>query len=68
MAFDLQEYRALKRPLRFKQDGTFRILILTDIHGGVKIHPQLMPALHAVVESAKPDLVLLALGPCLWKP
>lgn len=60
MAFDFQDYLTLKHTLRFKKDGTFRILILTDIHGGVKIHPQLMPALHAVVESAKPDLVLLA--------
>ena len=60
MAFNLQEYQALKHPLRFKKDGTFRILMLSDIHGGVAIHPQLMPAMHAVVEAAKPDLVLLA--------
>jgi 3',5'-cyclic AMP phosphodiesterase CpdA len=59
MSFSLQEYLTLKHTLRFKKDGTFKILLLTDPHGGDDAHPQLKPGMDAIVKEANPDLVLL---------
>lgn len=51
MSFDLKEYLALKHTLHFKKDGTFKILLLTDPHGGDDAHPQLKPGIDAIVRS-----------------
>ncbi|HIS68715.1 MAG TPA: metallophosphoesterase [Candidatus Gallacutalibacter stercoravium] len=59
MEFTVQEYFSLKRTLRFREDGTFKILILTDPHGGTELHPQLKPGIDAMITAAQPDLVLL---------
>ena len=59
MRFDWKEYLALKHTLRFKKDGTFKILLLTDPHGGDDSHPQLKAGVDAIVKEANPDLVLL---------
>ena len=58
MHFDMDEYLRVKRPLRFRPDGSFKILILTDPHGGTDMHPQLKPGIDAIVTAAQPDLVL----------
>lgn len=59
MSFELQEYLNVKRTLRFRKDGKFKILLLTDPHGGRDLHPQLKPAIDAMITAAKPDMVLL---------
>ena len=46
-------------PLRFHRDGSFRILMLTDLHGGVNHSPKLTAGIEALVQSEHPDLVLL---------
>lgn len=60
MEFDRTEYLHLKKPLRFRPDGKFKILILADPHGGTDLHPQLKGAIDAIVADARPDLVLFA--------
>ena len=49
----------MKKPtLHFRKDGTFRILMVSDIHGGVGYNrKQTVEALQALVDTAKPDLV-----------
>ena len=46
-------------PLRFHKDGHFRILMVSDFHGGTKHNPKLTEALEALVAHANPDLVLI---------
>lgn len=58
MNFDFQEYMSTRLKLRFRPNGTFRILILTDPHGGADSHPQLKPGIDAIVEAARPDLLI----------
>ena len=48
----------MKPTLHFHPDGTFRILMVSDIHGGVGYNrAQTVEALQALVDTAKPDLV-----------
>lgn len=54
----VDEYLRVKHPLRFDENGHFRVLFLGDPHGGFDMHPQVKPALETVVAAAKPDLVL----------
>lgn len=57
---DLQETLFTKRPLRFGSDGMFRILMVSDIHGGVGYDEmRTVRALQALVDETSPDLVLL---------
>lgn len=50
---------SLKKKLKFNENGKFKILTISDIHGGPNYSPQLPVAMKAIVESVKPDLVLL---------
>lgn len=56
--FTPEEYLDVKHTLRFREDGTFRVLLLGDPHGGYGRHPQIKPALETVVKATNPDLVL----------
>ena len=57
---DLQEALYTKHPLKFDENGKFRILMISDIHGGVGYNAkQTIQAIQALVDEAKPDLVLL---------
>ena len=48
-----------KIPLRFRADGKFRILMVSDIHGGAGYAAdKTIRALQALVDETKPDLVL----------
>ena len=48
-----------KQTLKFREDGGFRILTVSDIHGGVGFAAEkTVRALTALVEETKPDLVL----------
>lgn len=48
-----------RRALRFRRDGTFRILMISDFHGGTHFNPKLVWGIDALAEYAEPDLVLL---------
>ena len=51
MSFDKVGYLSLKHELRFRPDGGFRILILTDPHGGTDCHPQLKTGIDAIINA-----------------
>lgn len=57
--FSKNEYLSVKHTLRFRQDGTFRILFLTDIHAGVGMSVQTKPGVDAIIRYASPDMVLI---------
>ena len=46
------------KTLRFRKDGTFHILMVSDFHGGEKYFRPQKKALHILLEEAKPDLVI----------
>ena len=57
---DLQQSLYTKRPLRFGGNGKFRILMVSDIHGGVGYDEmRTVRAMQALVDHTAPDLVLL---------
>ncbi len=60
----LEENLNLKKELRFK-NGKFRILCVSDFHGVVNFDRRLTRDLSAILDSAKPDLVLI-LGDTVW--
>lgn len=57
---DIQNEMKTKIPLKFKNDGSFRILFISDIHGGVGYDSEhTVAAIQALTDGTKPDLVLL---------
>ena len=46
-----------KKPLRFKQDGNFRIMLFSDLHGIPNYDPRIKRSITAMVKAEKPDLV-----------
>ena len=50
---------ATKPILRFHSDGHFRILMVSDFHGGTNHNPKLTKSLDALIAYANPDLVLI---------
>ncbi len=48
-----------KPVLRFREDGGFRILMISDFHGKPDYNPKLTWAIETLVEYAKPDFVML---------
>ncbi len=55
----LKELLCLKKTLRFNAQGKFRILFLSDLHGGFGQSAQLAEAIEAMVAFTAPDLVML---------
>lgn len=55
----LKELLCLKKTLRFNAQGKFRILFLSDLHGGFGQSAQLAEAIEAMVAATAPDLVML---------
>ena len=47
-----------KKDLKFK-DGKFKIMMMSDLHGGVDCSKQIGVAIDAMVESEKPDFVFM---------
>ena len=50
---------AARPPLRFRPDGTFTILQVTDLHEGAEGEPRTAAFLAAVLDDQRPDLVVL---------
>lgn len=48
-----------KQPLRFNEEGKFRVLMLSDIQESLEYDPRTLYAMDKIVEAAKPDLVVL---------
>ena len=56
-----------KHKLRFNKDGKFKILMMSDIQETLDCHPRTMPAMHKLVETVQPDLVVLGGDNCNGK-
>ena len=48
-----------KPVLRFRPDGHFRVLMMSDFHGKPDFNPKLTRGIEALVEYARPDFVML---------
>ena len=48
-----------KHTLRFREDGSFRILMVSDLQDKLEYDPRTLAGFDAIVEAAKPDLVIL---------
>ena len=56
---NIQDNLYTKHPLRFSADGRFRILMVSDIHGGIGFAAEkTLTALRALVDESEPDLVI----------
>lgn len=62
---ELENNLYTKKELRFK-NGKFKILCISDLHGIVNFDTRILRDLDAILESVKPDL-LLVLGDIVWK-
>ncbi len=47
-----------KHPLRFREDGTFRVLMLSDIQESAHYDPRSLRSLEVLMEEGDPDLVI----------
>ena len=57
----INEILQTKHMLRFRADGKFRIMMISDIHGGHGFAAQeTNDAIDALITAAKPDLVIIA--------
>lgn len=60
MKSTLQSVLETKIPLRFRPDGGFRIMMISDIHGGIGFAAvETQNTLDRMIEAVRPDLVLL---------
>ena len=48
-----------KLPLRFQKDGSFRILMMSDMHYAPDRDERTVKAIELLIDSQQPDLVLL---------
>lgn len=53
-----------KRELKFRPDGSFKILMMSDIQEGVDYDPRTPEAIDRLVEKERPDFVLLGGDNC----
>ncbi|MBE6659258.1 MAG: hypothetical protein E7604_12565 [Ruminococcaceae bacterium] len=61
MTQPIHELLTTKHPLHFSENGKFRIMMLSDIHGGRGFAAdETHDAVEALVAAAKPDLVIIA--------
>lgn len=54
----IDEVLKLKHTLRFKEDGTFKIAVFSDVHSENELSEKTIRAINAVCRKEKPDLVL----------
>lgn len=54
----------MKNTLRFREDGSFRILQLSDIQESLSPDPRTLPALCKLLDTVQPDLVMLGGDNC----
>ncbi|MBW3079741.1 metallophosphoesterase family protein [Bifidobacterium simiiventris] len=51
-------HRTPHTSLKFREDGTFRVLQMADIQDGPNVHPDTIRMIEAAVKAADPDLVV----------
>ena len=56
---NLEENLRSRHPLTFQADGTFRVLVLSDLQEGLDCDLRTLAALRALTEAAQPQLVVL---------
>ena len=61
---DLQYDLTTRIPLRFRKDGGFRILMLSDLQETLDHDGRTLRAMHGLMDEVKPDLVLLGGDNC----
>ena len=54
-----------QKALRFRENGRFRVLAVSDFHAGAQYHPMLRIGLDALIEHTDPDFVMIAGDQCL---
>ncbi len=57
--------RMEKPTLRFHNNGHFRILEVSDFHAGPNCNPKLTKGLDVLIETTKPDFIMIAGDQCL---
>ncbi len=55
----LDRYPQGRKPLRFDENGRFRILNVSDFHGLPQFNPKLTQAFEALLEETQPDFVFV---------
>lgn len=56
---DIEELLKTKQELRFREDGTFKILVISDVHGnGAQLESATKEQIEILVDREDPDLVL----------
>ena len=55
---------ATRHPMRFNQEGNFRILMVSDIQETLAYDKRALLGLHAMIRKEKPDLVILGGDNC----
>ena len=60
----LKPYISPKKPLKFREDGSFKICCFSDLHQTAAYDPRTLAAMHGIIEKESPDLVLL--GGDIW--
>ena len=50
--------------LKFREDGTFRVLMMSDLQESAKYDPRSLSSVEVLLEEADPDLVILGGDNC----
>lgn len=56
--------QAAKPELKFRPDGTFKIVQFSDIQDGAKLNPKATALMNQILDAEKPDLVIVT-GDCI---
>ena len=61
----MQEGYFMEKPkLRFREDGTFRVVMMSDLQESAKYDPKSLRSVEALLEECNPDLVVLGGDNC----
>lgn len=64
LAMGLQPAHAAKPELKFRADGTFKVVMFSDIQDGAKLNPKATALMERILDTEKPDMVVVA-GDCI---
>ena len=53
-----------EHPLRFREDGTFRVLMMSDLQESSSYDPRSLRSVEALLDECTPDLVILGGDNC----
>lgn len=58
-------YNSDKKELKFNENGKFRVLMISDFHGGKNYSPKLKAGIEALIKETNPDFVMIGGDQCL---